>query len=804
MDRSGKHQIVNETCRTVGQARRRSRLLTGSGKYLDDISTPNVLFVEFVRSTYAHAKITEIDFSEVRDKEGFVACFTFEDFHDKVEPFYIPKEHDAPIPKIRPLADGKVRWVGEPVAMIIATEGYLAEDLVSLVRVEYEPLESNVDPEKALDADTPLIYDDWNNNLLKRAEIKGGDTERAFSEADIIVKEKIKTHRHTGAPIENRGIIAQYDRLSGRIDVWSQVQFPHVARTLFAAILKMPEDKVHFRMPDVGGSFGLKGHIFTEDVSVCLAATLLPGRAIKWIEKRTEDISFAIHAHEQIHYIEVAAKKDGTILGLRDKMIADMGAYGASPWGGLTFTMVTTGLFLPGPYRFKNYFFDHIAVLTNKTPIGSIRGPGMLSANFVMERILDILAHKLGLDPYEVRMKNLVRDDEFPFTSSTGLVYDKCSLIESLTSGALAVNYRNLRKEHEELRKKGIYRGIGIATLLEIGGIGSAILGPAGSVGLGYEVATVRVEPNGSIKVLTGLAPHGQSSETTLAQAVSDELGVPIEKIQVIWGDTDTVPYGMGTWGSRGAPLGTSAAILSASKVREKAMKIAAGMIEARPEDIEMFEDGAFSVKGAPRDVRQGAEGRRGKSVSLAEIAQIALRRPDKLPKGVQPGLEATTFFEPEIPATWSNAMTFCEVELDKETGKFKIIRFLVVEDCGKMINPMVVDGQVHGGIVEGLGGAIFEEISYTEDGQLNGGSFLDYLLPSAVESPNIEVNHIETLSEQNPSHTKGLGEGGTVVAPAAVANAIDDAVMHMSGDFITETPLKPEFVLRKIRKTKS
>ena len=396
MDRSGKHQIVNETCRTVGQARRRSRLLTGSGKYLDDISTPNVLFVEFVRSTYAHAKITEIDFSEVRDKEGFVACFTFEDFHDKVEPFYIPKEHDAPIPKIRPLADGKVRWVGEPVAMIIATEGYLAEDLVSLVRVEYEPLESNVDPEKALDADTPLIYDDWNNNLLKRAEIKGGDTERAFSEADIIVKEKIKTHRHTGAPIENRGIIAQYDRLSGRIDVWSQVQFPHVARTLFAAILKMPEDKVHFRMPDVGGSFGLKGHIFTEDVSVCLAATLLPGRAIKWIEKRTEDISFAIHAHEQIHYIEVAAKKDGTILGLRDKMIADMGAYGASPWGGLTFTMVTTGLFLPGPYRFKNYFFDHIAVLTNKTPIGSIRGPGMLSANFVMERILDILAHKLG------------------------------------------------------------------------------------------------------------------------------------------------------------------------------------------------------------------------------------------------------------------------------------------------------------------------------------------------------------------------------------------------------------------------
>jgi aerobic carbon-monoxide dehydrogenase large subunit len=781
----------------VGQSVKRvedPRLLAGSGKYLDDIHLPGTVFAEFVRSTYAHARILKIDGSELKDKEGFVAFFTFEDFRDKVEPFYIPKEHDAPIPKIRPLADGKVRWVGEPVAMVLAAQRYIAEDLVSLVQVEYEPLESNVDPEKALDQDAPLIYDDWKSNLLKRAEIKGGNIKLAFSEADVVIKERIKTHRHTGAPIENRGILARFDPMSRHINVWSQVQFPHVGRSLFSSILKTSEDKVRFTMPDVGGSFGLKSHIFPEDVSVCLAARMLPGRAIKWIEKRTEDISFSVHSHEQIHDLEVAAKKDGTILGVKDKMLADFGAYGASPWGGLTFTMVTTGLFVPGPYRIKNYLFEHIAVLTNKTPMGSIRGPGMLSANFVMERMIDLLANHLDLDPYEVRMKNLIRDEEFPYTTASGLVYDKCSLIESLKVGADAMSYDALRKEHAELRKRGIYRGIGIASLIEIGGIGSAILGPSGSVTLGYEVATVRVEPDGSVKVFTGLAPHGQSSQTTLAQAVADELRVPMNKIQVLWGDTDVSPYGMGSWGSRGAPLGTSAAILASRKVRDKALKIAASMIEARVEDMQLFEDGTFSVKGTPQELR------RHKGVSLGDVAKIALRRPDKLPKGIDPGLEFTTFFEPEIPATWSNAMTFCEVELDRESGKFKILRFLVVEDCGKMINPKVVDGQVHGGIVEGLGGAIYEEINYTEDGQLNGGSFLDYLLPTAVEAPHIEVEHIETLSEQNPSQTKGLGEGGTVVAPAAVANAVADALRNIGGGTITETPLKPESILKKIK----
>jgi carbon-monoxide dehydrogenase large subunit len=790
----------NLSKKLVGQRVKRIEdplLLAGSGRYLDDISSPQMVYAEFVRSLYPHARILNIDFSAIDGTPGLLGCFTEKDFAESVNPFYIPKEHEAPIPRILPLATGKVRWVGEPVAMIVATEKYLAEDLASLVNVEYEPLETNVDPEKALEPGAPKVYDDWESNLLKHAVIKGGNVEQAFADADITIKEKIKTHRHTAAPIENRGVIAQFDSLTGRLEVWSQVQFPHVGRTLFSEILKMPEEKIRFRMPLVGGSFGLKGHIFPEDVAVCAAARLLPGKQIKWIEKRTEDISFSIHEREQIHEIEVAVKRDGTILGVKDKMIADMGAYGASPWGGLTFTMIT-GAFLPGPYHFKNYHFDHVAVLTNKTPMGSIRGPGMFSANFVMERAIDLLARKLGMDPFEVRMKNLITDSEFPYTSVTNLVYDKCSLVESMKLGAKLIGYEKLCKEHEELRKKRIYRGIGIASLIEIGGIGSAILGPAGSVTLGYEVATIRVEPDGSVKVLTGLAPHGQSTETTLAQAVADELQVPFEKIQVIWGDTDVVPYGMGSWGSRGAPLGTSAAILSAEKVRKKAIKIAAGMIEAREEDMQLFEDGTYSVKGAPAELRKG---KNAKGMTLGQIAQVALRRPDKLPKGIAPGLEETTFYEPEVPATWSNATAFCEVELDRETGKFRILRFLVVEDCGKMINPNVVDGQVQGGIVEGLGGAIFEEVSYSPDGQVHGGNFMDYLLPSALESPNVEVHHIETLSEQNPSKTKGLGEGGTIVAPAAVANAIDDALFYSGGGKITEIPLKPEYVLRTIKK---
>lgn len=785
-------KLVGESVKRVEDP----RLLAGIATYIDDISLPRTVFAEFVRSTYAHARIKKIDCTRIANEKEFVACFTWKDFDGKITQLPIPEEHQAPIPEIWPLAKDKVRWVGEPVALVVAEERYAAEDLASQVEVEYEPLEVVRDPEKALDPGAPKIYENWDSNLLKHAEIKGGDIERAFSEAEVVIKERIKTTRHTAAPIENRGVIALFDPITQRLNVWSQVQFPHVGRTLFAKILGMNEDNVHFLMPDIGGAFGLKGHIFPEDVAVCAAARLLPGVPIKWVEKRTEDISFSVQEREQIHHVEVAAKKDGTILGVRDKMVADMGAYGASPWGGLTFTMIT-GAFIPGPYRFKNYYFEHVAVLTNKTPMGSVRGPGMYSANFVMERAIDMLSHRLGMDPYEVRMRNLIHDDEFPFQTASGLIYDKCSLVESLKKGAELIGYDSLRKEHERLRESGVYRGIGVASLIEIGGIGSGILGPSGSVTLGYEVATVRVEPDGTVKVLTGLAPHGQSSETTLAQAVADELGVPMGKIKVIYGDTDTVPYGMGSWGSRGAPLGTSAVMLASRKVKEKALKIAANMLEARLEDMELSSDGSFSVKGTPAEVKA-----MGKSVSLADVANVALRKPHKLPKGMEPGLESTNFFEPEIPATWSNSMTFCEVELDPESGKFKILRFHVVQDCGKMINPMVVDGQVHGGIVEGIGGAVFEEISYTEDGQINGGNFLDYLMPSSAEMPNIEVSHIETYSEQNPSQTKGLGEGGTIVAPATVANAVEDALAPFRAK-ITELPLKPELVLREIKNRK-
>jgi carbon-monoxide dehydrogenase large subunit len=623
-------------------------------------------------------------------------------------------------------------------------------------------------------------------------QIKHGNVEQCNSQADFVIREKIRISSRTSAPIENRGIIAEYDAISGRLDIRSEFQFPHVGRTLYSNILQIPEDKIHVKIGDAGGAFGLKGHVFPDEVAVCAAARLLPGHAIKWIEKRTENISSSIHEREQIHDLQVCVKKDGTILGLKDTMIADVGAYGASPWGGLPFVQIT-GAYLPGPYRIKNYELDLIACVTNKTPLGSVRGPGMLSANFVMERMMDIVAHKLGLDPYEVRMKNLIHSDEFPYTTVTGLRYDLCSLTESLERGAVEIDYENLRRDHAELRKQGIYRGVGIASLIQVGGEGSKIMGPSGSATMGYEVAVVRVEPNGSVKVLTGLAPQGQSSVTTVAQAVADELGVALEKVIVNWGDTDAIPYGQGTGANRGAVLGTSAAILAARKVKEKAIKIAASMIEARTEDIEMRYDSGFAVKGSPKGFA---------TVSLQQIAQIALRRPDKLPKGMEPGLEATYFFEPpeKKQSTWSNATCFCEIELDLETGKVRIIRFHIVHDCGRMINPVVVEGQIHGGIVQGIGAALYEEIPYNKDGQILGGNFLDYLLPSSVESPEISISHLETIAEQNPAGTKGMGEGGTIVAPAAIANAVEDAILHLNSGKIVSYPMKPERVLEKIK----
>lgn len=769
------------------------RLLTGAGTYVDDVSMPGMLSAEFVRSQYAHARIKGIDFSKLKAEEGFVAAFTAEEFAF-VRPLPIPSELKAPIPEIWPLAKSKVRFCGEPIALIIVTNRYVAEDLASLVEVDYDPLEPVIDIDKSLDENAPRLYEDWDSNLLKDIHSQYGDYQNSAANADEIIREKIRIPARTSAPIENRGIVARFTSFPGRLDIWSEFQFPHVGRTLYSKILQIPEDRIHVRVRDVGGAFGLKGHIFPEEVAVCAAALFLPGQPIKWIEKRSENISFSIHEREQIHELEVAVRKDGEILGLKDIITADIGAYGAPPWGGLPFPQIT-GAFLPGPYRIKNYELRIRACLTNKTPLGSVRGPGMLSANFVMERMIDTVAHKLGLDPYIVRMKNLIRPDEFPFSTATGLEYDKCSLIESLEKGATQFGYENLKREHAALREKGIYRGVGMASLIQVGGEGSKIMGPSGSATMGFEVAIVRVEPDGSVKVLTGLASQGQSSPTTIAQAVADELGVSLEKISVRWGDTDVVPYGQGTGADRGAVLGTSAAILAARKVKEKAVKIVAHMIEARVEDVELRSNGEFAVRGSPRGFA---------TVSLGQVATVALRRPDRLPKGMEPGLEATHFFEPEKQSTWSNAACFCEVEIDVETGKVKIIRFHVVHDCGRVINPMVVEGQIHGGIVQGVGAVLYEEISYSEDGQILGGNFLDYLLPSSLESPQLTIAHLETASEQNPAGTKGMGEGGTIVAPAAIANAVEDAILHLgNGGRIVSYPLKPERVLGEYRRLK-
>ncbi|GBC75736.1 Caffeine dehydrogenase subunit alpha [archaeon HR06] len=558
---------------------------------------------------------------------------------------------------------------------------------------------------------------------------------------------------------------------------------------MIAETLGIPENKLRIIVKDVGGSFGLKAHIFPEDIIIPLLTMILK-RPVKWVEDRRSNISASVQDREQIDYIEVAAKKDGTILGIRNKCISDLGAYGASPYAGAPVQSLTNFLLL-GPYKIKNFYAEHIAVVTNKGPEGAVRGPGMMQANFIMERIIDLLARKLNIDPAEIRRKNIVKKEDLPYkpvtlewVAAAELYYKDVSCYETLERALKTINYEDFKKEQEELRKRGIYRGLGIACLLEPTAFGAKFIEPLGVPG--YDAATVKLEPDGKITVLVSSSPHGQSLETTLAQVVADELGVSYEDVVVIYGDTSVTPYGMGTSGSRSGTVGGSTCMLAAKKVKEKVLSLASHLLEARLEDLELKNSKVY-VKGLP-----------SKALPLKDIANLALLNSDKLPKGLEAGLEATIRFQCNEPITWANATHIALVDVDIETGQVKILKYLVVEDCGNMINPLVVEGQIHGGVAHGIAQALYEEVIYNEDGQIINPTLMDYLIPTALEIPNIEVIHLITPSTTNPGGFKGLGEGGAIVAPAAIANAVEDALEPFNVK-VTELPITPEKIKRWI-----
>jgi len=758
------------------------KFLMGQGRYIADLRMPGMAEVIFVRSPHAHAYIRGVDVQSALDHPDVIAVLTGEEANRwakpfRTEPSSVHKACDFPI-----LAKDKVRFFGEAVAAVVARDRYVAEDVAELVRVEYEPLPPVLDGGEAMEPGAPRLHEELADNILVFRKFESGKIADAFQKADFIFKETFKSHRHIAAPIETRGCIAHYDPGTEMLTLWTTNQVPHLVRLGLALTLDLPEHKIRVIIPDVGGGYGGKGGLYPEEVVVSLLAVKLR-RPIRWIEDRMENFMAATHAWEQVHHVEVAVSKDGKILGLKDRIICNTGAYAV--WGSTAAAEpLMAGGLLPGPYKIKNYYCETYGVATNKSPTAPYRGIARPPIVFVMEGIMDLISRKLGIDAAEVRLKNMIQPDDFPYTSATRVVHDRASYVESLKKALEIIDYSGLREEQEMLRKHGRYIGIGISCYAELTGLGSGttIIPGAQYLRPGNDPVTVRVIPSGKVTVLIGMPSQGQGLATALAQIVAQELGVDLTDITVINNDTAIVPYGIGTMASRGAVIGGGGVMLACQKIKEKALKIAAHLLEARPEDL-VFEQGRAMVRGVPE-----------KGFSLQQIAHAAYFQMHKLPKDITPGLEVTEYYDTKF-GTFANATHIAVVELDMETGVPKIQRYLAVDDCGRIINPMIVEGQIIGGAAQGLSGALYERIVYDGMGQLLTTTFMDYALLKATEAPNIEIAHLQTPSQIALGGFKGVGEGGTIAPPAALINAINDALTPF-GTSLREFPVLPDRII--------
>jgi aerobic carbon-monoxide dehydrogenase large subunit len=760
------------------------RVLLGKSRYVDDIHLPGTVALTFVRSPYAHARITRIDVSAVKAHPGVHAVLTGADLAGVIPPLrveYDPvraprhKSCDWPV-----LAHDKVRFVGEAVAAVVATNRYVAEDAAALVEVEYDPVDVVWDMEKALEPGSPLVHEEWGDNVMQVLQAEIGEVAKAFQEADCVIAERFVTGRHMALPMETRGCLASFEAATDSLTVWSSTQVPHVLRTHLALLLNFPEHHIRVVAPDVGGGFGQKGHVFPEEVIAAFLARRL-GRPVKWIEDRRENLSASLHAKHQIVQAELALKKDGTILGLKGRFVSDVGAYSEYPWGS-AFEAGHAASTMPGPYKIPAYRFEALSVATNKTTVGVYRGVGLPIGVLVMERLVDLGAQELGLDPAELRLRNMIRKEEHPYTTLIGAEIESGSHQESLQMALGMLGYQDFRAQQRQYREQGRYIGVGIGCYVEGTAPSSQAFQAMGLAAGGYESATVRMDVTGKVTVLVGTHSHGQSHETTFAQVAADELGVPLVDVKIIEGDTTAVPYGWGTWGSRSAVTGGGAIILASGKVREKLLRAASRLSEVPADDLEL-------AQGVVRRQQDGAT-----LLSIKETAQqVLLARV----AGEEPGLEATSHYEPPL-STHANATHLATVEVDIETGQVKLLRYIVVEDCGTIINPLVVDGQIQGGVAQGIGTALYEQALYDENGQFLTGTLMDYLVPTAADVPRVEIGHIESPSPYTPGGIKGMGEGGAIAPPAAIANAVTDALAPF-GVRVNEIPLTPERVLNCI-----
>jgi carbon-monoxide dehydrogenase large subunit len=769
-------------------------LIQGLGRYVDDVPLQGTLHAAFFRSPYAHARIRSLDVEAAKNHPGVVTVLTGNDLLGKVGT--IPCGATGPgmkVPVNHALAVGKIGFVGQPVAVVVADSPYTAQDAIDRIQMDVEVLPAVVDPEQAAQPGAPRVHDEFDDNVMFHvfgpaptpADKPTGVTDELFRQADKVVSLKITQQRLVPMSMEGRGVLANYDRGRGKLTVWASTQIPHLMRTLLAGTMGMPEHKIQVIAPDVGGGFGAKIQLYPEELIVPYLARQL-GKPVKWVEKRREHFTSTIHGRGLVEYFDAAVKNDGTLLAVKCKAYCDMGAYLQL----LTPAIPGLGLILmAGAYDAKAIEYEQIAVFTNKVATDAYRGAGRPEAAYAIERLMDVIARELNLDAAEVRRKNFIKD--FAKPTPAGLMYDSGNYAPTLEKALQLVGYEELRAEQQRLRQQGRYLGIGLSSYIEICGIGPSFLLPPG-VG-GWESCTIRVEPTGMVSVLTGVSPHGQGNETTFAQIVADELGIPIEHIEVIHGDTDVVSYGIGTFGSRSLAVGGAALMMSVGKVKDKAKQLAAHMLDARPEDV-TFGSGEIYVTANPERKKTFAE------VAFA-ATDFAWQGPGSAPAGIEPGLEATSRFEPSN-ATFPFGTHICVVEVDAETGEVELKRFLAVDDCGNVINPLIVDGQVHGGVAQGLGQTLYEEVVYDENGQLLTGSLMDYAMPKAHMLPTMETDRTITPTPVNPLGAKGCGEAGTIGAGPAVANAIIDALAPFGVTHL-EMPFKPEKLWRLMQQGK-
>jgi CO/xanthine dehydrogenase Mo-binding subunit len=754
-----------------------ARLLRGTAKFAGDVRRVGMLHAVVLRSPVAHASIRSIDTSAAGKLAGVWGVLTSADIRG-VKPIPMRTGH---IPGLErslqyPLASDKVRYVGEPVAVVVAESRYVAEDALELIDVQYETLNAVTDTREAISPDAPPLHSDVPDNIAGQFQVEVGDIGRAMAEADLVIEEEFSTHRHSGVPIETRGLVAEFDEGGEILTIWGATKVVHINRSILAEMLDMPESSIHLVESDVGGGFGIRGEFYPEDYLIPFAAIRLR-RPVSWIEDRSEHLKAANQARGEKHRISVAVKLDGTITGMKDTLLYDLGAYTRTHGGT---PAIWTSAILRGTYKIQNYWSEVRCVLTNKTPVGTYRGPGRYEGAFVRERILDIVAHRLGLDPADVRTRNLVSADEIPYDAGhhpyRRLVFDSGDFPGQLRDALRQTKYEELKNYCSTQRSRGKAVGVGIACFVEKSGSGP------------WEYARVEVDSRGQVAVYSGGASLGQGIETILSQIVADELQVSLEDVRVIHGDTDLVPFGGGSFASRGTVMAGNAALKAAKKAKEKLLQVAAGHLEINPEELQL-EHGRIGPRGVP-----------GKSMSFGEI--VRLTAPGlALKRGIFPGVSEEEFFYLErVPNPYGVHIAL--VEVDRETGVVEVQKYFVAFDVGRAINPALVESQIIGGVAQGLGGALLEEFPYDADGQPLATSFLDYLIPTAMEVPEVEILLTEDApSPHNPLGVKGAGEAGTVGVAAALANAVSDAL----GVEVRRLPLKPEYVqeLARIRSEK-